>query len=328
MAKRSRASSTNGAKANGHAAAVILGGTTARQPDLDTAKLLEELQVPFDPALIRWRAHEFKVIQGRRFGLFFPHADPRAYKDRLNLFFGPMAWCDSYEITTIPTKILVVCQLTINPLGPHAHSATGEEWSRDENATTSAEAQAFKRACASFGLGRYLYYFSGVWLELDSEKKPLSAPALPLWATPEGWRQGVRPDPVIALPAEPVVEMVNGAGNSFSVRTNGCKNVIPQLLQMETKLGAGLYRGLLKALAEVWGPTEIREIALQQKVLRHMEGAIRGLERLRTASEKLGQDSVARILVSFDLASTADIKDMDTLYRVVLAVEEAANSKS
>jgi hypothetical protein len=138
----------------------------------------------------------------------------------------------------------------------------------------------------------------------------------------------VRPDPVIAMPAEPVVEMANGAGNSVAVRTSGCKNVIPQLVQMEAKLGAGLYRGLLKALAEVWCPTEIREIALQQKVLRHMEGALRGLERLRTASEKLGQDDVARILVSFDLASTADIKDMDTLYRVVLAVEEAANSKS
>jgi hypothetical protein len=41
------------------------------------------------------------------------------------------------------------------------HSATGEEWADDENAGTSAEAQAFKRACAYFGLGRYLYYFSG-----------------------------------------------------------------------------------------------------------------------------------------------------------------------
>jgi len=125
MPKRSsgvRASGTKGA--NGHAAAV-LGGSAPLRTSLDTAKLLEELQVPFDPALIRWRANEFKFVQRRKFGLFFPHADPRAYKDRLNMLFGPMEWSDSYEITTIPTKILVVCKLTITPLGPHSHSATG-----------------------------------------------------------------------------------------------------------------------------------------------------------------------------------------------------------
>lgn len=156
MAKRSSGVRANGAKAtNGHAAAV-LGGSEPPKPGFDTSKLLEELQVPFDPALIRWNAKDFKTIRGRRFGLFFPHGDPRAYKDRLNSLFGPMAWCDHYEINTIPSKILVVCKLTITPLGPHSHSATGEEWSRNENASTSAEAQAFKRSCAAFGLGRYL----------------------------------------------------------------------------------------------------------------------------------------------------------------------------
>jgi len=36
------------------------------------------------------------------------------------------------------------------------HSGTGEAWADDENAMTAAEAQAFKRACSCFGLGRYL----------------------------------------------------------------------------------------------------------------------------------------------------------------------------
>jgi hypothetical protein len=35
---------------------------------------------------------------------------------------------------------------------------------RQHNAGTAAEAQAFKRACACFGLGRYLYYFTGIWI--------------------------------------------------------------------------------------------------------------------------------------------------------------------
>lgn len=325
MAKRGSGVRANGAKTvNGHAAAV-LGGSALPTPVLDTAKLLEQLQVPFDPALIRWHAKDFQTIRGRRFGLFFPHGDPRAYKDRLNSLFGPMAWCDHYEITTIPSKILVVCKLTITPLGPHSHSATGEEWSRNENASTSAEAQAFKRSCAAFGLGRYLYYFPGVWLEVDRENQPLMVPSLPQWATPEGWQQGLRPDPVVARPITPVIEPVNG---NVAARMNTCQNVVVQMLQMQEKLGSVLYRGLLKSIAQVWCPTDIRDIALQKKVLRHMEGALRGLERLKRASEKLGQGEVAKILASFDLSSTVDIKDMDTLYRVVLALEQAASTTS
>src|SRR5690349_1040534 len=102
MSKRSSGVRANGAKANGHAAAV-LGGSAPPKPSPDTAKLLKELQTPFDPALIRWHAKEFKTARNRRFGLFFPHGDPRAYKDRLNSLFGPMAWSDAYEITTIPS---------------------------------------------------------------------------------------------------------------------------------------------------------------------------------------------------------------------------------
>jgi hypothetical protein len=70
----------------------------------------------------------------------------------------------------IVAKVLVTCELTIFGLG--SHSATGEEWADDENAGTSAEAQAFKRACWCFGLGRYLYYFQGIWVDLDQRKRP------------------------------------------------------------------------------------------------------------------------------------------------------------
>jgi hypothetical protein len=49
---------------------------------------------------------------------------------------------------------------------------------------------------------------------------------------------------------------------------------------------------------------------------------------VRTAVAKLGEREVTRILISFELGSAADINDMDTLYKVVVAVEEAANTKS
>jgi hypothetical protein len=53
-------------------------------------------------------------------------------------------------------KILVTCKVTIDGLGTHA--GTGEEWADEDNAMTSAEAQAFKRACSCFGLGRFLRF--------------------------------------------------------------------------------------------------------------------------------------------------------------------------
>ena len=64
-------------------------------------------------------------------------------------------------------KILVTCKVTIDGLG--THSGTGEEWADEENAMTSAEAQAFKRACSCFGLGRYFYDFDAPWVDIDDK---------------------------------------------------------------------------------------------------------------------------------------------------------------
>src|SRR5215831_9747126 len=69
-------------------------------------------------------------------------------------------------------KIVVTCELSIFGLG--THSGIGEEWADNENAGTAAEAQAFKRACACFGLGRYLCDLEGGWVDLDNRKQPKS----------------------------------------------------------------------------------------------------------------------------------------------------------
>src|SRR5208337_2185432 len=58
---------------------------------------------------------------------------------------------------------------------------------------TSADAQAFKRACSCFGLGRYFYDFQAVWVDLDQNRQPARTPVLFAWALPENWRNGMRP---------------------------------------------------------------------------------------------------------------------------------------
>lgn len=57
--------------------------------------------------------------------------------------------------------------MTAYKLRPQADS----EAERSEIAGTAAEAQAFKRACAMFGLGRYLYNLPSLWVEYDAEHK-------------------------------------------------------------------------------------------------------------------------------------------------------------
>src|SRR5437868_10210493 len=165
-------------------------------------ELVAALEVPFDPTQIEWRVMNTTKNQQPVRGQVVPYADQRAYTDRLNALFTPAGWTRKYAIHTsasferskdqkIAAKVLVTCELTIVGLG--SHSATGEEWADDDNAGTSAEAQAFKRACSCFGLGRYLYYFTGTWVDLDERKRPKSVPQLVGWATPAGWQGGLRP---------------------------------------------------------------------------------------------------------------------------------------
>jgi hypothetical protein len=76
-------------------------------------------------------------------------------------------------------EILVTCKVTIDGLG--THSGTGEEWADEDNAMTSAEAQAFKRACSCFGLGRYFYDFDAPWVDIDEKGRPKKAPSVAPW---------------------------------------------------------------------------------------------------------------------------------------------------
>ena len=58
--------------------------------------------------------------------------------------------------SVICAKVVVVSTVSVTGLG--SHTGVGEEWADDENSATRAEAQAFKRACSCFGLGRYLQF--------------------------------------------------------------------------------------------------------------------------------------------------------------------------
>ena len=176
--------------------------TTTSPSGLDVTKLLSELEVPFSPDQVRWRVTN--TTNDKKRGQIVPYADSRAYTDRLNALFTPQGWTREYKVETMTNitrvkkgesivsgKVLVTCTVTI--LGIGSHSGTGEEWADDDNGMTSADAQAFKRACSCFGLGRYFYDIQAVWVDLDQNRQPVRTPALFAWALPENWRKGMRP---------------------------------------------------------------------------------------------------------------------------------------
>lgn len=284
-----------------------------------------ELEIPFDPQVIEWRVTNTSHNKSR--GQIVPYADQRAYTDRLNALFTPAGWTRKYEIHTcanfergkdqkIVAKVLVTCELMIFGLG--THSATGEEWADNDHAGTSAEAQAFKRAASCFGLGRYLYYFDGTWVDLDERKRPKSVPQLPGWATPAGWAQGVRPSSAIKSSFAS-----SGAQAHAGLQS---ESVVRDIEAMAEQLGRGLYRGLLRDLAKVWSPREIEDVSLQQKVLEHMRAAERGLKRLEAALDKTGPEALIPVLKAIGLSSLERVDDLETLKRIVVELERVAPS--
>ena len=191
-------------------------------------ELMTALEEPFEFSEIKWRVTNTSQIGsqgGPRFrGQMLAYADPRAYTDRLNDLFTPSGWTRDYNVQlvqnferkergsaerTVSAKIVVTCKVTI--YGFATHTGLGEEWADNDNAGTAAEAQAFKRACSCFGLGRYLYDLGGQWVDLDEKKRPVETPRLPVWALPK-----------IGQPTKQVdTSHQNGNGNSTAVNGRG-----------------------------------------------------------------------------------------------------------
>ena len=338
---------------------------------IDVKKILVELDVPFPPDQVRWRV--MNTSNDKKRGQIVPYADPRAYTDRLNALFSPQGWTRDYQVETmnnitrvskgeaiITGKVLVTCTVTITGLG--SHSGTGEEWADDPNGMTAADAQAFKRACAVFGLGRYFYDFVAPWVDLDQNRQPRKKPPLPPWAIPENWRKGMRPpgrngNGKSSGSNNLGANSVNGTGHAAvsqpspsngnngqtnvssipapnnghaSAVTNGANGVAgseldTRILQMEAAVGAVLYRNILREHGRVNQPKLIREVAMKQKVLRVLESAARGLNRLTAVTQRLDSTTVGALLAKLQAPPLDQIADMKTLEHVVLGLEELAS---
>ena len=258
-------------------------------------------------------------------------------------------------------KILVTCKVTIEGLG--THSGTGEEWADEDNAMTSAEAQAFKRACSCFGLGRYFYDFDAPWVDIDDKSRPKKAPTVPVWMVPENWRKGQRSSGKATSSSQPAALSTgasngastsshrNGNSTTFSatsnkVRQNGASNGSPKngvkpegnaaqhrngseldnrIAALQETVGGKLYRWVLREYGHANQPHLVRDIQQKKKILDVLESATRGLRRMESVLDRVPEQQVSALLVKLQAPPLNEIADMPTLVQVVQGLEGIVN---
>mgnify|MGYP003629716381 CR=1 FL=1 len=114
-----------------------------------------QLQEPFDPNDIEWRAQQSGLSNGKPWMVVLPYITSRAIQQRLDEVFGPFGWEVKQEETALQDGFL--CSLSI------LHN---DRWVTKQEVSPrttieplkGAASGALKRAGAMWGIGRYLYH--------------------------------------------------------------------------------------------------------------------------------------------------------------------------
>jgi len=170
------------------------------------------------------------------------------------------------------------------------------------------EAQAFKRACTCFGLGRYLYNFAEMWVPLNQHRQPLHFPTLPQWALPKSGSiertSGARPPAVQRGPVD----------QKTTAKIEGFRRI----------LGDPIYGEILWRVSRARRANAIPNAQLQSDVSDAMERAARGIRKAHSLSEEIGDTQFVSVLDQLQIRSMTTIRNLETLKRLVTALEEFA----
>lgn len=144
------------------------------------ADIQPALKAPFDPADIDFLPKNQFEKDGQVLCVAMPYADKRVYEDRLNTVC-PGEWFSQASVTVAGSnKVITLVTVTVRGV---PHTDIGEsfltgmvrgELKEEENTATESFAQAFKRACSQFGLGRFLYALDKQYLPYDKAKKRIT----------------------------------------------------------------------------------------------------------------------------------------------------------
>jgi hypothetical protein len=298
------------------------------ESSMTAADALARLEEPFASKDVKWLVAA--TSRDGRKGRVTPYADPRAYTDRLNQIFTASGWTREYTVNTVSPitrlkkdkliqtgKVLVTCVVSIPGVG--THSGSGEEWADDENAMTSAEAQAFKRACSVFGLGRYFYNFAEMWVDLDEYKRPREIPTLPSWALPENERRA----PV----SNGAARKESGTASSPVQKGPLDAGITSKIEGSRRDLGQTLYNNILGSVARVRAARDIPNQRMQQEVLKWMESGVRGVAQVRRVAAEIPETEFYGILDDLGIPRLDEIPNFGLLAKLVERMNEAQSKR-
>jgi hypothetical protein len=211
-------------------------------------------------------------------------------------------------------KVLVTCTLTIYGLG--SHTGSGEEWADEQNAMTSSEAQAFKRSCTCFGLGRYLYNLAEMWVPLNEHRQPLEIPTLPQWALPKVSATAGKNNPATG-PRPPVVQR-GPIDQKTTAKVEGFRRI----------LGDPIYGEILWRIAHARRANAIPNAQLQINVVDAMERATRGIHKANSLAEQIGDTPFISVLDRLQIRSMTTIRNLEALRQLVSELENVANQQA
>jgi len=170
------------------------------------------------------------------------------------------------------------------------------------------EAQAFKRAATCFGLGRYLYNLSEVWVSLDEHRQPIEYPKLPDWALPKS-----NPD----RPLSPT-----GAKRAPIQHGPIDQRVTTRIEELRSTVGDPIFGEILWRIARARKANAIPNAQLQANVADAMERASRGLRKAKSLSESAIDREVASVLDRLLIPSMDAIPNLATLKQLVRELEQ------
>lgn len=226
-------------------------------------KTYQAMTAPVEFEDIGWRI----ISTYENNGLVAPYINARAIQDRLDAVLGPENW--QSEFTSIPASQKEpgghVCRLRIY------YPETGVWITKSDGAGSTAVqpikggiSDAFKRAAAAWGIGRYLYKFTPLWVKLD--RREIAEKELPqLQAAYAQLLQSL--GRTNRTPQKANVQMPSAAAASPSFQVSNVK-VFPggkqTYVEMRTPDGASLT-GFIKGAAPLKQGQWIRNIRVTEK---------------------------------------------------------------
>ncbi|HXS78284.1 MAG TPA: AAA family ATPase [Terracidiphilus sp.] len=176
------------------------------------------------------------------------------------------------------------------------------------------EAQAFKRAASCFGLGRYLYNFTEMWVPLNEHRQPTRFPTLPRWA-------------LAKTPSNGKAHPVSGPRPPISQRGPIDQEVMVKIEGFRRILGAAIYGEILWRAGHARRANDIPNAQFQANVAEAMERAARGVHKAYSLAEQIGEATFIAVMDKLQIESMTKIPRLESLKALVTELaEEAARS--